>query len=263
MQASQANAERRRQHQYQLKVRERKWMQERSLYQTKITQFDQEVDLANVAAQRAYTRTQISLNNAQSLAILENQEDFKKMLQGEGALQASFAERGVGGKGMGRALVMNKANYGLSQAMRSRGLMMASYKAKQYNEDVNRQLKSSLNRSFSDVAIQPVPDVAPPAPVMQNVGMTLMLGMANAIGAGIEGQQTQDYRNKTLSNQTSTGTNNTSFNPFSMPAPDYSQWSSLPSGNRSLPSFSANPYSYVPSTPSYFSASGVNQYISR
>ena len=202
MAASQANAERRRQYQYQLKVRERKWMQERSLYQTKITQFDQEVDLANVAAQRAYTRTQISLNNAQAQAILENQEDFKTMIQGEGALQASFAERGVGGKGMGRALVMNKANYGLSQAMRSRGLTMASYRAKQYNEDVNRQLKSYLNKSFSDVAISPVPDVAPPAPVMQNVGMTLMLGMANAVGAGLEGQQTQDWRNRNLSNQT-------------------------------------------------------------
>jgi hypothetical protein len=225
MAASQANAERRRQHQYQLKVRERKWMQDRSLYQTKITQFDQEVDLANVAAQRAYTRTQISLNNAQALAILENQEDFKKMMQGEGALQASFAERGVGGKGMGRMLVMNKANYGMSQAMRSRGLSMAQHKAKQYNEDVNRQLKSSLNRSFSDVAIQPVPDVAPPAPVMQNVGMTLMLGAAQAIGAGIEGNQTQNYATKKAYN-----------NFFSMPD---SPWGST----NFTPNFShGNPY---------------------
>ena len=206
--------------------------------------------MANMAAQRAYTRTQIQLNNARTMAILQNQEDFKKMLQGEGALQASFAERGVGGKGMGRALVMNKANYGLSQAMRSRGLMMASYKAKQYNEDVNRQLKSSLNRSFSDVAIQPVPDVAPPAPVMQNVGMTLMLGMANAIGAGIEGQQTQDYRNKTLSNQTP------SFTP-----PPVDPYNPSPGGSGyKLPSFSGgNPYGQprVPSTnPGYYYRSG-------
>ena len=104
-------------------------------------------------------------------------------------------------------LVMNKANYGMSQAMRSRGLSMAQHKAKQYNEDVNRQLKSSLNRSFSDVAIQPVPDVAPPAPVMQNVGMTLMLGAAQAIGAGIEGNQTQNYGNQNTSSTTTTSFN--------------------------------------------------------
>tara|TARA_R100000742_G_C4251996_1_gene70229 strand:+ start:99 stop:896 length:798 start_codon:yes stop_codon:yes gene_type:complete len=233
MQAQAANKAARRNYEYQLKVRKRKWMGDRSLYQTKVTQFEQEVDLANVAAQRAYTRTQISLNNAQALAILEDQEGFKKMMQGEGALQASFAERGVGGKGMGRALVMNKANYGMSQAMRSRGLMMAQHKAKRYNEDVNRQLKSSLNKSFSDVAIQPVPDVAPPAPVMQNVGMTLMLGMANAVG---EGLAAKDF-NSALSNKTN---QTTGFTP-----PPIDPYNPSPGGSGyKLPSFSSgiNPY---------------------
>jgi hypothetical protein len=102
---------------------------------------------------------------------------------------------------------------------------MAQHKAKQYNEDVNRQLKSSLNRSFSDVAIQPVPDVAPPAPVMQNVGMTLMLGAAQAIGAGIEGNQTKNYATKKAYN-----------NFFSMPD---SPWGST----NFTPNFShGNPY---------------------
>ena len=226
MQAQAANKAARRNYEHQLKVRKRKWMGDRSLYQTKVTQFEQEVDLANVAAQRAYTRTQISLNNAQSLAILENQEDFKKMMQAEGAVKASFAERGVGGKGMGRMLVMNKANYGLSQAMRSRGLSMAQHRAKQYNEDVNRQLKSSLNRSFSEVAVQPIPDVAPPAPVYQNVGMTLMLGMANAVGAGIEGNQTQNYGNQNTSSTTTTSFNPTNFSTSNLYQPSYQ--SSIP-----------------------------------
>ena len=31
--------------------------------------------------------------------------------------------------------------------------------------------------------------MAPPKPVMQNVGLTLMLGMGQALGAGIEGAQ--------------------------------------------------------------------------
>ena len=187
MQASQANKEKRRQYEYQLKVRERKWMQTRSTYASKKVQFEQEVDQANIAAQRAYSRTQQQLNNAKSLAILENQEDFKKMLANEGAIEVSAAERGVRGRSVARQLVMNKGNFGISQALRSRGLAQAGYMAKQSNEDVNRQLKGQLNRSFGKVAIQPVQDFAPPAPVMQNVGMTFMLGMGEALGAGIEG----------------------------------------------------------------------------
>ena len=186
-QASSANKAARRNYEHQLKVRERKWMQQRTTYKTKKVQFEQEVDQANIAAQRAYTRTQIELNNARSLAILENQEDFKKMLANEGMIEASAAERGVRGASVARQLVMNNANFGMSQRLRSRGLAIAGYKAEGVNEDVKRQLKSTLNRSFGQVAIQPVADIAPPPPVMQNVGLTLMLGMGQALGAGLEG----------------------------------------------------------------------------
>ena len=174
-------------YQHQLKVRERKWMQTRSTYQSKKVQFEQEVDLANIAAQRAYTRTQIQLNNARSMAILQNQEDFKKMLQNEGNIETSAAERGVSGKSVARLLLQNNANFGIGQAMRSRALATARYDAKDAMGDVRRQLKTQLNRSFGKVAIAPVPDFAPPPPQMENVGLTLMLGMGQALGAGLEG----------------------------------------------------------------------------
>ena len=182
---SQRNSERRVNYQHALKVRERKWMQERTTYKTKKVQFEQEVDQANIAAQRAYSRTQQQLNNARSLAILENQEDFKKMLANEGMAEAKAAERGVRGKSVARQLVMNGQSFGMSQAMRSRGLIQAGYQAKMSNEDVNRQLKSTLNRSFSQVAIQPIADIAPKKPVMENTGMALMLGLGEAALTGI------------------------------------------------------------------------------
>lgn len=180
MSASASNKQARRNYAYQLKVRERKWMGERSLYQTKTVQHEQQVDLANIAAQRAFTRAQISLNNAQSLAMLQNEGDWKKMLVNEGKAEASFAERGIGGKSMARALTLNKASYGMSQAMRTRGLTMAQYSAKASNESIHRQLKSALNQSFSSVALQPIPDVAPPQPVMQNAMLSAILGGAAA-----------------------------------------------------------------------------------
>ena len=186
-QASANNKHKRKMYEHQLKVRKRKWMQTRTTYATKKVQFEQEVDLSKIAAQRAYTRTQQQLNNAKSLAILQNQEDFKKMLINEGELLVSAAERGVRGRGVVRGLIMNKGEFGLSQAMRSRALTQAGYDAKEVNADVNRQLKAQLNKSFGKVAIQPIQDFAPPPPQMENVGLTFMVGMANAIGEGIGG----------------------------------------------------------------------------
>ena len=80
--------------------------------------------------------------------------------------------------------------------MRSRGLAQAYFDAKEVNADVNRQLKAQRNKSFGKVAIQPIPDFAPPKPQMENVGLTFMMGMANAIGEGIGGMGgNQNYRN--------------------------------------------------------------------
>ena len=186
-QASANNKHKRKMYEHQLKVRKRKWMQTRTTYASKKVQFEQEVDLSKIAAQRAYTKTQQQLNNAKSLAILQNQEDFKKMLQNEGMIEAKAAERGVRGASVARQLIMNKGNFGVGQAMRSRALASAYYQAKDVNADVNRQLKAQLNKSFGKVAIQPIQDFAPPPPQMENVGLTFMVGMANAIGEGIGG----------------------------------------------------------------------------
>ena len=174
-------------YEHQLKVRKRKWMQTRTTYASKKVQYEQEINLANMAAQRAYTRTQQQLNNAKSLAILQNQEDFKKMLQSEGMIEAKAAERGVRGASIARLLVMNKGEFGMTQAMRARGLTQAYYDAKEVNADVNRQLKAERNKSFGKVAIQPIPDFAPPKPQMESPGLVFMMGMANAIGEGIGG----------------------------------------------------------------------------
>ena len=189
MSAAQSNKQAKRNYEQKLKMRERKWMQTRATYASKKVQFEQEVDAANIAAQRAYARTQHSLNNARALAMLQNQEDFKANLIREGEIEAKAAERGVRGKSIARALIQNASNIGTKQAMRTRGLTASYYEGQQNMEDVNRRLKGTINRSFGKVALQPIQDMAPPKPVMQNVGLTLMLGMGQALGAGIEGAQ--------------------------------------------------------------------------
>jgi len=210
MSASASNKAAIRNYKHRLKVRERKWMQTRTTYASKKVQFEQEVDQSNIAAQRAYSRVQRQLYNARSLAILQNQEDFKKMLANEGMIEVSAAERGVRGKSVARQLVQNSANFGMSQAMRSRGLTQAGYDAREVYGDINRQLKGQLNKSFGRVAIQPIADLAPPKPVLQNVGMTLMLGMGQALGEGIMGNE--GLMKKFNSSKMGGGTGNTTTN---------------------------------------------------
>ena len=187
MAASQANKEKKRLYQHKLKMRERKWMQTRSTYQTKKVQFEQEVDFANIAAQRAYSRTQKSLYDARAMALIQNQDDFKSSLIKEGEIEASAAERGVRGKSVAKQLIQNTQGLGLKQTMRRRGLSESYYQGKESMSDVNRRLKGTLRKSFGKVALQPIADMAPPKPVMQNVGLTLMLGMGQALGAGLTG----------------------------------------------------------------------------
>ena len=243
--ASQANKQARRDYEYKLKVRERKWMQTRATYASKKVQFEEQVDQSNIAAQRAYSRTQQQLNNAKSLAILQNQEDFKKMLASEGMIEASAAERGVRGKSLARQLVMNNANFGLTQAMRSRGLAQAGYAAKESNEDVNRQLKGQLNRSFGQVALQPVQDLAPPPPVMQNVGLTFMLGMGQALAAGIGGMDSKgDGLNKNYSNTPG-------VTPSVTPPSTVDYGNTVPAGAFGIGSRSTDLYVGMQSNPSY------------
>ena len=130
------------------------------------------------------------------------------MLANEGMIEASAAERGVRGASVARQLVMNSRTFGMSQAMRARGLTQAGYDAREVYGDINRDLKGQLNRSFGKVVIQPIADLPPPKPVMQNVGLTLMLGMGEALAAGIGGMSNTGDG---LSNQTTTS--NTSFGP--------------------------------------------------
>ena len=184
---SQQNAEKRKKWNHYLKVREQRWMRRRTTFKNKKVQFEQEVDASNIAAQRAYSAVDTKLYNARSLAILENQEDFLKMIKGSGDLQAQFASRGISGKSLAKALVTNQSQFGMSQALRARGLTMAFQQAKDVKASTRNRLKANLNRSFSRVSqvmVEPIPE-APPT--MGNPGMTFMLGMGQAVAAGIGG----------------------------------------------------------------------------
>ena len=178
--ASAQNAARKRDYEYKLKIRENRWMRDKLLYSTKKVQYQSNLDEANIAAQRAYTQSQINFNNIRSQAMLDHMEDFRSMLKAEGMIEASAAERGIRGATVNRLIASNVAKLGLANAARTRALTQTLYRVNQSNENVKRQLRTRQNQLFGQVAISPVPDLPPPPPVMQNVGAQLFLGLASA-----------------------------------------------------------------------------------
>tara|TARA_S200000501_G_scaffold372276_1_gene416979 strand:- start:6818 stop:7459 length:642 start_codon:yes stop_codon:yes gene_type:complete len=183
--ASASNKAAQRDYNRKLKVREQKWMRDTSLYKTKVVQFDKGVSEANLAAQKAYTESQISLNNVREQAMLDHQNDFKSLLEAEGLIEAKAAERGVRGSSITKMLNMNLAKMGMANSARSRALTQSNYAFNLGNEKIRRQLISDKNDMYSKVAIQLVPDQAPVRPVKKNVGLTLFTGLAGAAFDGM------------------------------------------------------------------------------
>lgn len=180
MAAKEENKARKRDYEYKLKVRKNRWMRERSTYQTKIVQYQQNLSESNMAAQRAYTQSQINLNNVRSKAMLDHGEDFASMLKAQGDILASAAERGVRGANVQRLIGVNVAKLGLANANRARALTETHQRYHEHNESVRLKNKSNNNSLYGKVAISPVEDIPPPPPVMKNVGATLFLGLAGA-----------------------------------------------------------------------------------
>lgn len=187
--ASAQNKAAQRQYDHKLKIRERKWMMDTSLAKTKNVQFEKNVSEANLAAQRAYTESQISLNNVREQAMLDHQKDFQSLLESEGMIEAQAAERGVRGGSVRRMLTMNLGKMGMANSARSRALTQSMYAFNQGNERIRQQLIGDKNQEFSKVAIELVPDKEPVQPVKKNVGLTLFTGLAGAAFDSFGGQE--------------------------------------------------------------------------
>lgn len=154
------------------------------LYKTKKVQYEQNEDSANIAAQRSYTDTQISMNKNISQIFLKNYESMMEMMKTGGDIEVGAAERGVSGANIAKALLVNRAKLGLVEANRSRFLMNATYDMNRANESTQIKLKDVLNKEFSSVALQPVRDIPDPPPVLGNPGLTFALGAASAVASG-------------------------------------------------------------------------------
>ena len=168
-QARAANENARRRYQYDIDRRERAWMQELSVNQQKQVQYELNTEAAEMAAQAQYGKAERERQQKRAAAALKTQQKYITMLQDSEAMSA--LAKGRTGRSVGRAKVMDEAAYGRDLAGIAFALRQNDYKLGEDNAKARAAAAAYKKDAFAKVAFQPIEDVAPPQPVMQNVGL--------------------------------------------------------------------------------------------
>ena len=158
----------RRQYKYEVERREREWMQQLSIYDTQVTQFEINTENAKLAAAGAYTENQLKREQARDDAQMKYQDLYVQLL--EQSPSSKLIASGRTGQSIKKMQASDIAKYGRNVSEIGRELMQNDYALMQENAKAQAQAKSFIKESFAQVAFQPIQDVAPPQPVMRNVG---------------------------------------------------------------------------------------------
>ena len=196
-QARAANENARRRYQYDIDRRERSWMQELNVYQQKQVQYELNTEGAEMAAQAQYGKAERERQLKRAEAELKTQQKYITMLQDSEALNA--LAKGRTGRSVGRAKVMDEAAYGRDLAGIAYALKQNDYKLGEDNAKARAAAAAYKKDAFAKVAFQPIEDVAPPQPVMQNVALaafTDALGIASSVAGIYSGFKGSDRRLK-------------------------------------------------------------------
>ena len=173
---------------YRMQKREREWYQQLSIWGAKRTKYYQDLDENFLAAQRGYTQAQTGLNNAYAQAVQTNEKALIGYLQKHG----KASTQGRTGRSIDRINTLDIAELE-RVAGKTEYALTKSYESYKLNvSNIRNAARSHRNQLFQNVAFAPVPDVTPPAPVMestspwpsifQGLGQGLLSWNANRIG---------------------------------------------------------------------------------
>ena len=166
--AKTANENARRRYKYENERRERKWMQTMSIYNAQKVKYDEDVQNAGLAQAQVKTDQQEAMDLARGEAQIKYAELFRKLLNDStyGKLVAS----GQTGQSTRRRATMDYAKYGRDVSDIARRLTLNDRELARKSSAQISKYKQFKDEAFAKVAFQPIPDVAPPQPVMRNVG---------------------------------------------------------------------------------------------
>ena len=180
-QANAQNAAATSNYEHQLKIRKFNWDRERFRYNRQLLQYENILDENAFAANRAYVGEQEKLNNIYRQAAFKQQANLVNLVKGSDQMAAA----GRTGRSAQRLDNQIVSQFGRNQAIAAESLTGAGNAFRDRVDSIRRAQISDNNRAYQNVAVAPMPDVAPPAPVMtpgpSPLGLIAGLG-SSAIG---------------------------------------------------------------------------------
>ncbi len=189
--ARNANKTAKRQYQYQLAQRERNWQQTLGVTSVERVHYAQSIDAGNVGLQNFYGDLQEKYGDLIGQAMQEDEAEFKRYAKDSKGMKAAVS--GQTGRSAARMQTVDFGEYMAKSSRRAYGLMQAQSKLSDAGAKMAAQTRAQQMQLFAHNNIIKTPDIAPPRPVMQNVGMAAFkdaLSIASSIasiGTGISG----------------------------------------------------------------------------
>ena len=172
---------------YQLKVRERNWMN--TLAQTNVEriQYAQTQDAAHVGLGNAYAEIQQKYNDLIGQATQAQEQRFQKFAQE--ATSENLAASGRTGRSIQRIRTVELGQFLAQGARDAYNLSMARRDLNEAGAKAAAQARQTQMDAFARNNIVKSPDIAPPRPVLRNVGHAAFMDALSIAGsvAGIAG----------------------------------------------------------------------------
>ena len=185
--AAAANENARRRYKYENERRERNWMQTSSVYQAQKLKYSEDVSNLGLAQAASINQMEEAMNQNRAKAQLKYQELFEKMMKNNSF--SKLVASGRTGKSVSRIGTMEYAKYGRDISKIAKSLIFNDAEIARLSNEQISKYKAAKDSAFANVAFQPIPDVAPPVPVMQSVGAAAFMDALSiaSSAAGIYG----------------------------------------------------------------------------
>jgi len=184
-QAKAANETARRNYKYQNQKREREWMQELNMAGVERIQYDQGINNTNLGLANVYADIQSNVGELEGTFLQEEEKSWKDFLSE--STSSSMAASGQTGVSARRIANLDLAEYLTNSSRRGRELSQAKKEQVRKGQEAAGAVKQQQEQMFAKQAFVRVPGLAPPQPVMQNVGAAAFMDAlsigSKAIGA--------------------------------------------------------------------------------
>ena len=187
-----ANEQARRNYAYQLQQREQNWMQTLSITSTERIMHEQGVDASNIGVSQVLGDIEAKFGDQLGQALQEDEVNWAEFLKENTG--AKMAASGQTGRSAARASTLALAKYLKKGSRKAHELTESRQELTKAGQKAVAMARAEQMNSFAKNNIIRNPDLAPPQPVMQNVGMAALMdglsiagsiaGIATGFGAG-------------------------------------------------------------------------------